>query len=85
MPKKPFQLVPNTLSRDTMEALGELCRQAKDGELIGMAYVALYRGRVYTVDAAGEAFRNPTFTRGILRALDDMLGQMVGSKRSGDG
>lgn len=80
MPNKPFALITKDVSHDTIEALGDLCREAKGGDLIGFAYVAVYRGRCYTVDAAGEAYRNPTFTRGILRALDDKLGEMVGSR-----
>lgn len=30
-----------------------------------------------SVDAAGEAHRKPTFTRGLVCALDDKLGEMV--------
>lgn len=75
--KPPFHLVQDGLSTDTVKALEGLLAEAKKGELIGMAYVAMYRRREYTACATGEARRNPTFTRGMLAALDDVLGDMV--------
>lgn len=48
---------------------------AKKGELIGMAFAALYRDRQYTVDTTGEAHTDPTFARGMLCALYDLLGR----------
>lgn len=75
-----FQLVPERTPPDVAELLEELCEQAKRGDLIGIAFCAMYRRREYVVDTAGECRRNPTFTRGMVRALDDRLAVAVGSK-----
>jgi len=75
--KRPFHLVQDGLSSDTIKALQSLLAEAESGQLIGLAYVAMYKRREYTASATGEARRNPTFTRGMLAALDDVLGEMV--------
>lgn len=73
--KTPFVLVADTLSNDTIECLEELLADARAGAVIGIAFVAVLKKRGYIVNSAGEAHRNPTFSRGMLRALDDRLGQ----------
>lgn len=65
------------MSEDTVEALEALTQRARDGQLIGIAYVVMYKGRTYTAGAAGECRRNPTFTRGMLAHLDDALGRLI--------
>lgn len=77
MRRKPFSIVPNALSNDTVEALRELLSQAERGEVIGIAYAAMIKGRHYVVDTAGELHENPTFARGLVKALDDELGRRV--------
>lgn len=77
MRRHPFSLVPNALSNDTVEALRELLARAESGEIIGIAYAVMVKGRHYIVDTAGELHRNPTFARGMVRALDDELGRRV--------
>jgi hypothetical protein len=72
--KPPFVLVPDQLSNDTQEALAQLLDLAQRGELIGVAFAGMLRRRRYFVNVAGEAFRNPTFARGCVSALDDELG-----------
>jgi hypothetical protein len=75
--KAPFYLVPDLVSHDTVEALELLLSEARRGEVIGIAYVAMLKRRAFIVNSAGEAHRNPTFTRGMIRALDDQLGQRI--------
>lgn len=77
MRRPPFQLIlhPATLSTDTVECLEHLLREARRGELIGVAFAAMYRRRKYFVETAGEAHRNPTFARGMVDALHDLLGR----------
>ena len=75
--KPPFVLVPDTISTDTVECLEFLLRRAKRGEVIGLAYCAMMKKRVYIVNTAGEAHASATFTRGMIRALDDQLGQRI--------
>jgi hypothetical protein len=79
--KSPYVLVPQRVSNDTVEALETLLEQARNGEVIGVAFVAMLKRRGYIADAAGEAYRNPTFARGMIRALDDKLAHRV----AGDG
>lgn len=75
--KPPFVLVPDTVSTDTVECLELLLRRARRGEVIGLAYCAMLRQRAYIVNTAGTAHESPTFARGMIRALDDQLGQSV--------
>lgn len=79
MKRQPFKLVPAKISGDTVESLQELLKDAIAGRVIGIAFVAMYKEREYTVDAAGEAKENPTFTRGMLLALDDSLARATNS------
>lgn len=75
--KPPFVLIEDTVSNDTVEALRTLYEQAKKGEVIGIAYAAMLRRRGYIVNTAGEAHRSPTYSRGMLRALDDKLAMRI--------
>lgn len=75
--KSPFHLVPDTISKDTVECLEQLLRAARRGQVIGLAYAAMLKRREYIVNTAGEAHRNPTFARGMVSALDDQLGDKV--------
>lgn len=74
---RPFTLAPDSISHDTIEALKVLLEDAKKGEVIGLAFAVMYKGRDYIVNTAGEAHRSPTFTRGMVQALDDHLMHMV--------
>lgn len=71
--KKPFTLVQETVSHDTIEALEFLLEQAREGELIGIAYGAMLKNRYCMVDTAGEAHRNPLFALGVVCMLSDGL------------
>ena len=71
--KTPFVLISDNVSHDTVEALETLLEHAKSGELIGVCFTAMLKRRGYIVNCAGEAYRNPTFSRGMLCALDDQL------------
>lgn len=75
--KPPFQLVPDEISTNTEEALGQLIEMARRGDLIGIAFAGMLKQRRYFVNTAGEAHRNPTFARGCISALDDELGQRM--------
>lgn len=75
--KRPFVLIEDTISNDTVEALEQLLEHARAGEVIGIAFAAMLKRRGYIVNSAGEAFRNPTFSRGMVRALDERLGARI--------
>ncbi len=65
------------VSKETVECLEDLLRQAKAGEVIGICYAAMGKQRRFTVHACGESARNPTFSRGMVASLDDHLGFKV--------
>jgi hypothetical protein len=76
--RPPFRLITlNGVSHDTVECLEALLKRARRGEVIGVAYAAMYRRRQYTVHTCGEAHRNPTFARGMVDALSDELSRQV--------
>lgn len=79
--KPPFVLIPDTISHDTVECLEVLLDQARRGQVIGLAYAAMLRKRAYITNTAGEAHRNPTFSRGMIATLDD---QLAGNVRGGN-
>ncbi|TAK84331.1 MAG: hypothetical protein EPO20_14680 [Betaproteobacteria bacterium] len=80
--KTPYLLVSDHLSDDTVEALKELYAEARrrNDPIIGIAFAAMYRGRRYIVNTAGECRRNPDWTRAMIAALDDRLSEQVASR-----
>lgn len=68
---KPFTLINEPVSHDTIEALEFLLHEARRGELIGLAYGAMLKRRSCIVDTAGEAYRNPLFALGVVCMLSD--------------
>lgn len=70
-------LVRDHISRDTVEALEQMLAQAQRGHITGIAFAVMLRRRRYLVNVAGEAFRDPTFARGAVCALDDELRDLV--------
>jgi hypothetical protein len=64
---------------DTIACLNTLLRRARRGEIIGLAYCAMLKQRLYIVDTAGAAQDSPTFARGMVAALDDSLSRRIGA------
>lgn len=64
------------MSLDTVGCLEELLDDARRGELLGIAFAALYGDHYYVVDATGGARTEPTYSRGMIRRLDDLLGKL---------
>lgn len=65
---------------DTVRALEELLADARAGHVIGFAYVILRQPRMYSCGLAGQARKSAidaTFTRGMLKTLDDELAVIV--------
>jgi hypothetical protein len=69
-------------SEACVRELRNLLNQAVSGELIGVAFVAMYGDRQggYIVDTVGEAYSCPTYARGCVQALDDILKDKVYGK-----
>lgn len=76
----PYQLVHDHISRDVVQALKTLLAYAERGELTGLAFGATFRKMRYITNVAGICAKNPTFTRGMLGALDDELAAIVHSR-----
>lgn len=72
--KPPFRFVGTQPSHDTVDMLKEMLHAAKQGEIIGLAFTAMYKQREYVVGYTGECARNPTFARGMVFALLEDLG-----------
>lgn len=66
---KPFTLVQNDVSKDSVEALEFLLQEAKSGRLIGLAYGAMFKRKDCIVDTAGEAHTNPLFAISVIFML----------------
>lgn len=79
--RRPFDLVPDNVSHDTVRCLETLLDRARTGEVIGIAFAVMLKRRAYIVNSAGEAHRNPTFSRGMIAALDDELSSRVHANR----
>lgn len=78
--KPPFRLVGETVSHDTVEVLTELLQEAKSGNIIGLALVAMHRRRQYEFAITGEAERSPTFALGTVSKLQFDLAQKVNAQ-----
>lgn len=74
---KPYELIPDRVSTDTVECLQLLLKRAKRGEVVGLAYCAMLKQREYIVNTAGVAHESPTFARGMVAALDDSLSTRI--------
>ena len=75
--KMAYRLIPDTVSRNTVEALQTLLDGAENGEVIGLAFVAVLKRKRYVTNVAGFCHTDATHTRGMLSSLDDKLGELV--------
>lgn len=78
--KPPFRLVGEMVSHDTVEVLTELLDEAKSGNIIGVALVAMHRQRRFEFALTGEAARSPTFTLGTVTKLQFDIAQKVNAQ-----
>jgi hypothetical protein len=62
-----------SISTETVSALADLQEIAQAGELVGIAFVGIKRGREPLTGWAGEAGSNPFLTLGFLKRLDRRL------------
>lgn len=70
--KKVLRLVPPPVNQATIDKLQELLGEALSAELVGVAFIAIYR-EGYSVDAIGEADTRAPLTRGLVQVLEDLL------------
>ena len=67
------RLVPDSLPCEVEACCAALHANAKQKKLTGIAFVAYIEGHGYIANSAGDAYDNPTLTRGMLLALMDKL------------
>lgn len=79
-----YQLIHESISSDTVEALEQLLDGAKRGEVIGIAYALMLKRRRFMIDCAGEACQSPLLARGAVAVLDDHLGEMIRGRTDRD-
>lgn len=83
MTRVPFKLHSivrlNTNGPDkaTIQGLTELLREAQSGDVVGIAYVALHKSKRYSMGVIGVAKTTPTFTRGMIKCLDDQVAELI--------
>jgi hypothetical protein len=70
------------VSTETVQAMRRKVAESERGDLIGIAFVALYSGHEYEVEVVGETRLAPTFTRGMLCLLDDQLAALVAAQQA---
>lgn len=75
--RRPFSLVGETVSEDTVQVLEELLKRAKRGEMLGAVLVSIQKPRGYEFFLTGEASRSPTFTLGTVAKLQELLAKRV--------
>lgn len=78
--RRPFTLVHAHPPHDVIAALEYLLAEARNGQLIGIAYGAMFRRREYVVETAGEAHDNPLFALGVVNILSSELQDQVRSQ-----
>ncbi len=69
--KKPATQLAS--SPDTVDCLRELLALAQSGEVLGIAYAAMFKNGTYVVGATDEARRSIAFARGMVDDLHDEL------------
>lgn len=70
-------LIPLPGSKDTLQCARRLVAAAQDGEAVGAVIGILYRRQRYSVVVCGSAHDNPTWARGVTRAIDDELYELI--------
>lgn len=76
-----LRLITEASSACTIAALQQMLHKAQQGEIVGLAFVAVFGERRYITDAVGECERDPGFARMIVRELDERLSDAVEEKR----
>lgn len=76
--RRPFSLIKiPDVSIETVQCLRALLAEAEAGTVLGVAYCAMHKQRHYTIHTCGEAFKNPTFSLGMVQVLSDDLAERV--------
>jgi hypothetical protein len=74
--RHPLCVVPPRIDPSTVAYLTERLDEAKRGELVGCACIAIYRDS-YDVGVIGQARRQPTLSRAMALELFDHLRDLI--------
>jgi hypothetical protein len=75
--KPALRLVPKYVCADTVELAKRLLELAQDGDVIGLTVGIALPNRLYCIETVGTLRDCPTFARGLIRAMDDELRELV--------
>lgn len=68
-----IQLVDHHTSKETVDLLLSLLADARAGQVVGLAYIALHKGHEYEAGVTGTAKTSPLLTIGMMRILEQRL------------
>lgn len=71
----------NLTSRGTIKALEDLLGQAREGQLIGVAFVGVLRGRRPIKGFSGHVSQDPLFAMGAIQRLNEDLLEHAKARR----
>lgn len=72
-----FSIVQCRSDPEIVKSLETLLALAKEGKIIGLAYVALKPANDYQGDLAGKALTHPVLALGLARALEDQITRLL--------
>ncbi len=72
-----MQLVRETISADSVEAIQQILEGFIRGQYTGAGVGLIRPRRRFTVHCLGEACRNPTLARGLCLSIDDELSDLL--------
>ena len=72
-----LKLVPHKISSSTVNALASLTIQAERGQLIGIAFAALYKGDTFIAASCGACHDDPMRSMGMAAVLHAKLLQLA--------
>jgi hypothetical protein len=70
-------VAPATGDEDTVTSLRRLLALAEQGEIRGVAYVALHTGNGYSGDVTGAALERPIYALGLAHVLEEKLNALI--------
>jgi hypothetical protein len=77
--KPNLSVIGSPPATDTVQTLEYLLDLARRGELIGIAFVGMYKRRRIQTGTTGEASRSPVFTIGAVRVLEQSIIHHLGA------
>lgn len=72
-----LRLVQPQTDKATVEAVEKLLEQAKQGTVVGFAYVAMRQGGKYSGDVVGRARQFPIYALGLVRTLENLIVKLI--------